>query len=99
MVLNADSTLFINPPGTFASAGRELPAITPETGLPNVSTLDPGDIVRIVCYAQAVSEVADDLALLIADKAKMILATTTEKVAAYAAAVETRYRQLLSTLY
>ncbi|MCX4096688.1 hypothetical protein [Nocardia sp. alder85J] len=45
------------------------------------------------------SEVADDLALLIADKAKMILATTTEKVAAYAAAVETRYRQLLSTLY
>ncbi|MFQ6392343.1 hypothetical protein ACLMAJ_02695 [Nocardia sp. KC 131] len=97
--ISLDSTLFINPAENFERARLELPTVTAETGLQNVSSLDSGDIIRIVCYAQAVSEVASEISTLVLNKEQMVLSTTTVHVAKYAADVEARYLELLSTLY
>ncbi|MEV0758654.1 hypothetical protein [Nocardia sp. NPDC050435] len=97
--ISLDSDLFIKPAGDFARAAQELPPVTPEAGVQNVSDLDPGDVVRIVCYAQAISEAASEVAALVLNKDPMLLSKTMEHVAKYAAAVDIRYNQLLSTLY
>ncbi|MEV0248982.1 hypothetical protein AB0H76_20425 [Nocardia sp. NPDC050712] len=97
--ISLESDLFIKPAGDFARAAQELPPITPEARVQNVLDLDPGDVVRIVCYAQAVSEVAGKLAALVLNKDPMLLGKTMEHAAKYAADVDARYNELLSTLY
>lgn len=46
-------------PAAFTSAGAELGPVTPE--LIGAIDMDEGDVVRILCYAAAVSEAADKL--------------------------------------
>lgn len=104
-VINANLTiggryeLPVDTPAAFNKAGLELPPVTPEV-LGGVADLDEGDIVRILCYAVAVSEVATELyADVIKDKDPTTVGKIAGKVAEYASAVEKRYRHLLSTVY
>ncbi|MFI7666182.1 hypothetical protein [Nocardia sp. NPDC049526] len=97
VTIGALDELPVTTPAAFNSAGQELTPVTPE--LIGAIDMDAGDVVRILCYAAAVSAVATEHADVIKDKDPTTVDAISAKVAEYAADVEKLYREYLSSLY
>ncbi|MEV2220284.1 hypothetical protein AB0E01_10445 [Nocardia vinacea] len=97
VTIGAKEELPVTTPAAFTSAGAELRPVTPE--LIGAIDMDEGDVVRILCYAAAVSEAADKHTDVIKDKDPTSVDAIADKVAEYASAVEKLYREYLPSRY